>query len=449
MLLDPDTNAVPRRTLMETPVSAPLGKILDLLLDAICVVDAEGHYVFVSAAFERIFGYAPDEVIGRRMIELVHPEDREVTLRTAAAIMDGKHASNFQNRYVRKDGRIVHIMWSARWSEVDRVRIAVARDITELKRAESMRLALHAISETAHAAQDLPAVFGQVHQIVGGILPMTSFIVALRNPADGRLEVPYAACGGEAPPTAGNLAAEVIRSNKAVQSTTGGSNWLGVPLYAKENPIGALVVERQGESSHTKADTELLEFVATQLGTVIERKQDQVQLHHLALHDPLTDLPNRTLFHNRLQATLVSAARAKTLAALLYIDLDGFKQVNDLHGHAVGDLLLCEVAARIRGCLREHDTAARIGGDEFVVLLDALAAPAHAIEIAERIRTTLTQTFLLQGQMIRMSASIGVATFPLDGENSEQLGKAADHAMYRAKKAGGNRTHASDKSIPG
>ena len=134
---------------METTAITPLGKILDLLLDAICVVDAEGRYVFVSAAFERIFGYAPEEVIGRRMIELVHPEDREVTLRTAAAIMDGKPESNFQNRYVRKDGEVVHIMWSARWSEADRVRIAVARDITAFKRGESMRLALHAVAESS------------------------------------------------------------------------------------------------------------------------------------------------------------------------------------------------------------------------------------------------------------------------------------------------------------
>ncbi|BFI95459.1 MAG: hypothetical protein RSP_09690 [Rhodanobacter sp.] len=425
---------------METSFSPPLGKILDLLLDAVCIVDAEGRYVFVSAAFERIFGYTPEEVVGRRMIELVHPEDRELTLRTAAAIMAGEHASNFQNRYVRKDGQIVHVMWTARWSEDERVRIAVAHDITEPKRAESMRLALHAIAGTVHAAQDLSAVFGQVHRIVEDILPMASFIVALRNPADGKLEVPYAACGGEAPPTAGSLAADVIRHNKAVQSAAGGSQWLGVPLYAKENPVGALVVERPGQSNHSKADAELLEFVATQLGTVIERKQDQTQLHHLALHDPLTDLPNRTLFHNRLQATLLKAAHTGTLAALLYIDLDGFKQVNDIHGHAVGDLLLCEVAARIRGCLREDDTAARIGGDEFVVLLNTLAQPAHAVEVAERIRATLGRTFLLQGQMIRVSASIGVATFPLDGDSTEPLSRAADRSMYRAKKAGGNRT---------
>ena len=126
--------------------------------------------------------------------------------------------------------------------------------------------------------------------------------------------------------------------------------------------------------------------------------------------------------------------------ALLYIDLDGFKQVNDRHGHPIGDLLLCEVANRIRGCLREHDLAGRIGGDEFVVLLDALPSPEHAADIAERIRTALAPVFHLRDRQVRISASIGVAIFPADGEDAERLARAADHAMYRAKKAGGNQT---------
>src|SRR6185503_16520659 len=132
-------NAATRPDPMETTAITPLGKILDLLLDAICVVDAEGRYVFVSAAFERIFGYAPEEVIGRRMIELVHPADRDTTLQTANGIMSGNPEYHFENRYVRKDGEIVHIMWSARWSEDHRLRIAVARDITRRKRAEAIQ----------------------------------------------------------------------------------------------------------------------------------------------------------------------------------------------------------------------------------------------------------------------------------------------------------------------
>jgi len=433
---------------METTAITPLGKILDLLLDAICVVDAEGRYLFVSAAFERIFGYAPEEVIGRRMIELVHPDDREMTLRTAAAIMDGRPESNFQNRYVRKDGGVVHIMWSARWSEADRVRIAVAHDITALKRGDSMRLALHAVAEAAHAAQDLPALFGQVHRIIGDVVPATNFLVALHDRAENRLRFPCVRYGEhEAVPEPEVLAADpriaaVIRSGQPVQLAAtaegGATRWLGVPLQSKDGPIGALVVEHRGKTGYSDADCELLQFVATQLSTAIERKQAQARLHHLALHDPLTDLPNRNLFGRRLDATLQRAASRKTLVALLYIDLDGFKQVNDRHGHPVGDRLLCEVATRLRGCLRESDVAGRVGGDEFVVLLDALASPDRAMDIAERIRAALGPVFQLAEQPIRMSASIGVAVFPADGEDGEQLARAADRAMYRAKQAGGD-----------
>ena len=140
---------------MEKNGCPPLATVIELLLDAICVVDTEGRYISVSAAFERIFGYTPEEVVGRPMIELVHPEDRERTLQTAQEIMAGHAQPNFQNRYIRKDGRVVHIMWSARWSEADQVRIAVAHEITELKRAEAMQTALLAISESAHTAKDL------------------------------------------------------------------------------------------------------------------------------------------------------------------------------------------------------------------------------------------------------------------------------------------------------
>ena len=136
-----------------------LNEYIDLLLDAICVVDPEGRYVYVSAGFERIFGYAPEEVIGTRMIELVHPDDRDRTLRRASEIMAGGPDYHFENRYVRKDGGVVDIMWSARWSEDHRMRIAVARDVTRRKRAEAVQAALYAISEATHAAEDLRTLF--------------------------------------------------------------------------------------------------------------------------------------------------------------------------------------------------------------------------------------------------------------------------------------------------
>lgn len=122
---------------------------MDLLLDAICVVDTRGCFVSVSGACERIFGYTPEEMIGKPMIDLVFHEDRARTLQAVDHILAGHLQRHFENRYVHKDGQIVHIAWSARWSEADQVRVAVARDVTERVRADAMQAAPHALSDAA------------------------------------------------------------------------------------------------------------------------------------------------------------------------------------------------------------------------------------------------------------------------------------------------------------
>jgi diguanylate cyclase (GGDEF)-like protein/PAS domain S-box-containing protein len=443
---------------METKAITPLDKILDLLWDAICVVDDEGRYIFVSAAYERIFGYAPNEVVGRRMIELVHPDDRDMTLQTVAAIMAGQPQPHFQNRYVRKDGKVVHIMWSARWSALDGVRIAVARDITELKRAELMTAALHAISEAAHASDNLPALFEQIHQIIGTLLPATNFFVALYDPECEQVSFPYFVDERDEPPApqgldSGTLAAEVIRTGQAMLLTPSspaddslpvhGSDalhWLGVPLISRDGTMGALVVQSYSEATrYTVADKELLQFVSTQVASAIERKQAEARLHHIARHDPLTDLANRDLFYQQFDAALDKARRFGGFVALLYIDLDNFKQVNDRFGHHAGDLLLCEVAQRIRQGLREADVVGRVGGDEFVVLLNDLHTPSDSMAIAEKLRAALNEPFSLPDQQLQISTSIGIATFPHHGDEARQLTRAADYAMYHVKQNGGNR----------
>lgn len=151
---------------MKTIAQIVPNNFMDLLLDAVCVVDREGYFLFVSAASERIFGYTPEEMIGRAVIDFVHPGDRERTLQTVNEILNGELKPYFENRYVKKDGKIAHIMWSARWSESEQIRVAVARDITERKRAESMQAAVYAISEAANTPGDLQALFQSIHEVV-------------------------------------------------------------------------------------------------------------------------------------------------------------------------------------------------------------------------------------------------------------------------------------------
>ncbi|BCB26830.1 hypothetical protein SKTS_17160 [Sulfurimicrobium lacus] len=169
---------------------------------------------------------------------------------------------------------------------------------------------------------------------------------------------------------------------------------------------------------------------------ITERKKTEERILHLAQYDVLTDLPNRALLNDRLQQAIAAARRDGTGLALMLIDLDKFKPINDTLGHDVGDLLLKEVARRLRGCVRESDTVARIGGDEFVVLLRTVAHVPDAKAVAEKIRNTLNQPFELAGHRLSISSSTGIALYPEHGSSEVELSKNADIAMYHAKENG-------------
>ena len=191
-------------------------------------------------------------------------------------------------------------------------------------------------------------------------------------------------------------------------------------------------------------DIELSEIVAAgrtifiaSLSDLTEQKLREEQLSHLAYHDPLTGLPNRLLFMDRLAQTIARAQRNNELTAILFIDLDRFKQVNDSLGHAIGDLLLQNVATRLMDCLREGDTIARLGGDEFAMIIDANDVN-NCATVAQKILSALSKEFYLSGHSIQISGSIGASLYPNDSSDIHELLHYADIAMYQAKARGGN-----------
>ncbi len=411
---------------------------IDLLLDAICVVDRNGRFVYVSAACERIFGYEQDELIGQPVMALVHPADRARTLQAAAEIMAGEPKFNFENRYVRKDGRVVHISWSARWSQTYQLRVAVARDITERKNAELRQQAIFAISEAAHGAEDLLELFKCVHMLIGQWLPALNFSVALCDQDQGTISFPYHIDDHKhlQLTEVRVLSEEVIRSGQAVlRCGEASSSWLCVPLVTPSGIIGALVVKSSlGDERYSESHKELLQFVSTQVAAAIERKQLINRLQFLAQYDALTQLPNREFFYERLKSALARAQREQACLAVLFIDLDHFKAVNDNYGHAIGDALLQQIAQRLKQSVRESDTVARMSGDEFVLILESLRQPEDASIVAEKIRQNLSQPLLIEGQTLSIFPSIGFAVYPDHGEQFRQLLCHADTAMYRDKK---------------
>jgi diguanylate cyclase len=273
----------------------PLAEVLDMVPDAVCVVDAEGRFLYVNGCFEEIFGYAPDEVLGQRIFDLIHPDDRAATMQQAQQVMGGTPQRHFRNRYIHKSGHSVDIQWSARWLSDYGVRIGVAHEVTELRRTER-------------------------------------------------------------------------------------------------------------------------------------------ELEHRASHDPLTGLSNRHRLRCELQYAIAHAEQTGDGLAVLYIDLDGFKEVNDRGGHDAGDHLLCEVAQRLQQGLRQGDLVARVGGDEFVALLPSCRNAEAALAIADGLRACLSQPYTLPEGLFQLDASVGIACFPTDGSDPNSLLAYADHAMYAGKR---------------
>ena len=169
---------------------------------------------------------------------------------------------------------------------------------------------------------------------------------------------------------------------------------------------------------------------------ITERKIAEQRLEHMALYDTLTELPNRTLFFDRMDQLLALARRNRYILAILFMDLDRFKFINDTMGHDAGDLLLKEVAKRLTTSTRKSDTVARMGGDEFISICAKIAAPGDAGIIARKIIATLSGPFDLQGRECAISVSIGISIYPRDGDDGETLLKNADTAMYRVKERG-------------
>jgi diguanylate cyclase (GGDEF)-like protein len=198
-----------------------------------------------------------------------------------------------------------------------------------------------------------------------------------------------------------------------------------------------------GEGNPLPLNMKAFEFGCNLAAVAIDNRRLYEDVLHRSEHDQLTGLANRTLVHRRLEEALEQAHVNRCYAALLYLDLDDFKKVNDSYTHRVGDAYLIEVAQRFRTCLREHDTLGRIGGDEFIAVLTNLGDADIAQRIAERLVHAMDAPFAIEGHLISGAVSIGLAFYPSSSSSAIGIMQFADHAMYVAKRGGGNRVSCS------
>lgn len=214
--------------------------------------------------------------------------------------------------------------------------------------------------------------------------------------------------------------------------------FFAVSIRSSKQQLGIIIAHYRKRDDQPAHDRELVCVAAHLTGIAIERRQAETRLRIMAHYDALTRLPNRDLFRDRLHQAMAHAERRNALVAVMFLDLDRFKMVNDTLGHDAGDVLLREVSERLRKCVRQEDTVARLGGDEFTVILEGIARPEDAAIVASKIVEGVSPPILLGGQEAFVTPSIGITIYPLDSDNAETLLKNADTAMYRTKEQGGN-----------
>jgi diguanylate cyclase (GGDEF)-like protein len=208
---------------------------------------------------------------------------------------------------------------------------------------------------------------------------------------------------------------------------------LGALFLVAAVAVVPLLLRRLASRTRLCLDAALVERTSLQ-AELAEARRTKEQLRDLAYHDPLTGLPNRSLLYDRLGLAIAHAHRAAGQLAVLFLDLDDFKAVNDSHGHGAGDRLLVELATRLRNGVRAGDTVARLGGDEFVLLLDSVTGAEDAARVAAKVLAAVRAPFRRHGHDLLVTASIGVSVYPADGTSAEELVRSADAAMYRDKR---------------
>jgi diguanylate cyclase (GGDEF)-like protein/PAS domain S-box-containing protein len=425
-------------------------------IDGMAILDADGRYLFVNPAHARLYGFGhPDELVGRSWKVLYRGDELERIEREILPEVLSRGTWRGEATGCRRDGSTFEQELSLAAFPEGGGLVCVVRDIGDRKRAERLEHALYAIAETAHQASHLDEVYRSLHRIVGSLVPARNFYIAIHEPETGLLSFPYFVDEHEPPPgpqpLGRGLTEYVLRTGRpllvdqevyerliATQEVEAVGpamiDWIGVPLAISGQTMGVLTVQSyQPETRFSVADLDLLTFVSRQIAAAISRRRADEQIRQLAFQDTLTRLPNRAVFLERLESALARRGAEGAPVALLFLDLDRFKSINDSFSHEIGDRLLAAVAVRLRDALRQSDLLARFGGDEFTVLLGDLNEPREAGQVADRLLAALHSPFDVDGREIFVGASVGIAVSPYDGGDAGTLLRNADAAMYGAK----------------
>lgn len=393
-----------------------LALFFDVSQEMLCLANLDGYFTRLNPSWSRILGWSEEELLDRPYIDFVHPEDRGYTIRAASTLSSGKSLFEFDNRYLCKDGSYRWLSWNSVAIPERGVVIAAARDITQRKEAEQRLADLLEFNQTIIA--NAPVGIHVYRPDGQCIMANESAAGIVGAPVAELLKQNFYQLGSWQRSGLLKMAEEVLR---------------GGPQRAEFHMISSFDREVWLDCFMTRFHSGQENHLLVMANDITSRKKVEDELQYMATHDALTGLPNRHLFNDRLEISLARARRSRQRVAVMLLDLDHFKQINDTYGHQTGDQVLKVVAQRLQSCLRKSDTVARMGGDEFTFIFPDMADPNHAEVIAAKILAAVTHPIDLGVVMYSPTASLGISVFPPDGDDPETLLKRADIAMYRAK----------------
>lgn len=397
--------------------------LLEESLNGIYII-VEGKWVYVNSRFADIFGYTKQELLAQPIEMLVYREDLALIKHNLSLRLNGVvKGLQYKFRGLRKDGTVIHVeVLGSRYEIGEKTAIfGTLIDITEVNKAtEKLRMAAKVFENT----------------IEGVVVTDKEGIIEWVNPA-------FTTITGYSDYEAIGKNPRILRSEKHDKefylqmwsSLIATGQWQGEIWNRRKN--GETYPEWLTISAIKDENGNTVQYVSV-FNDISERIKREEHIKYQAFHDALTKLPNRYLLYDRLNMMISHAQRNEEKIAVMLLDLDRFKRINDTMGHPTGDLLLQEVAARLIGSLRLGDTVSRLGGDEFCIILEDIKTVENAIKVSNKIFKALSKPFHLKGHELYITTSIGVSVFPNDGGDVDALIKNADAAMYEAKASGRN-----------
>lgn len=408
---------------MRLPTTKTLLALLDQLQDAVFVIE-NAQFVFVNRRLTELFGYPEGELLGKPVFQFVHEDDREMVRERYQARVQGEDVVHeYQYRIVTGTGDVRHVNMRVALVENDEgggVSLGSLHDITETK--NTMRALADSKADIVSILNNFPDVFYRTD--MSGIITLMSpsSVDAIGYTPDEMVGRPMADfyCNSSdreaVVKTLNEGVGKACQVEACMRHKDGSPIWVSTNAYVRHDDDGQPMC---------------VEGVAR---NITERKHFEERLQHLATHDSLTGLPTRWLCMDFIDKAMAIARRHKTKAAVLFLDLNNFKTVNDTLGHEVGDQLLIQVGRRLVGSVREMDTVSRLGGDEFIVVLDNIETHEDVRGVAEKLVAAVCVPYEIGEHEVSTGISIGIALYPDDGEDAEHLVQKADGAMYVAKK---------------